>query len=220
MKGLLYFSLFTLSLFTFVIAMAGCSDSEEEDGGTFPALVTEMGIMQMGESTSSVTLYTDGGGEYHVASEVQGLQPNSWARCLCGYVVQEAGTVEVRTLQGVAILPNSSKLSTFKRDPVEVVSAWMGGGFVNMHLRKKTKGADHNWGFILDRTYCNAAGGTTYEVSLYHDQCEDPLAYSTDVYFSLDEDALALGRVEGDSILLTVTTFEQEPYQWHFALTY
>ena len=100
-----------------------------------------------------------------------------------------------------------------------VVSAWTGGTFVNLHLLKKNKGADHDWGFILDNSYANTAGGTTYEVSLYHDQRNDPAAYSSDIYFSLSQDSLSKTRTTADSILLTVHTFDAAPHQWRFALT-
>ena len=213
-RSKMYFSLFTLSFFTLV----ACSGSEDSDDA-FPPLITEMALIEVGETTSDITLYTDSGKKYRVAGELEGLKPRTWARGLFGYVLQDAGTVEVRTLLNVPILPNASEQYPLKRDPVEIVSAWMGGGFVNIHLKKKTKGGDHTWGFILDRSYANTAGGTTYEVSLYHDQGGDPTAYSADVYFSIDEDALSKLRIVGDSVRLSVSTFEAAPYQWHFALT-
>ena len=210
---------FIICIFSF-LSLTACSSDSEDSEDSFPPLITEMALIKVGETTADVTLYTDGGKQYRVLSELQGLKPHSWGRCLCGYVLKEAGAVEVRTLQNVAVLPNSGKVSQVMHDPVGVVSAWMGGGFVNMHLKKKTKGADHDWGFILDNTYANTAGGTTYEVSLYHDQKDDPTAYSTDVYFSIPEDALSKTRVQGDSVRLSIITFEPQPYQWHFALTY
>ena len=210
----LLFIIYYLSFFTLV----ACSGSEDSDDA-FPSLITEMALIEVGETTSNITMYTDSGKKYRVAGELEGLKPRTWARGLFGYVLQDASTVEVRTLLNVPLLPNSSELSPLKRDPVDVVSAWMGGGFVNIHLKKKTKGGDHTWGFILDGSYANTAGGTTYEVSLYHDQSGDPTAYSTDVYFSIDEDALSKLRITGDSVRLSITTFETDPYQWHFALT-
>jgi len=198
------------------LPLVSCSSDQ---GDAFPSLITEMALLEVGETTSDVNIYTDSGKKYRVAGELEGLKPRTWGRGLFGYVLQDAGTVEVRTMLNVPLLPNSSELSPLKRDPVDVVSAWMGGGFVNIHLMKKTKGADHTWGFILDGSYANAAGGTTYVVSLYHDQGNDPTAYSTHVYFSLDEDALSKHRIEGDSMRLSITTFETEPYQWQFPLT-
>ena len=193
---------FIICIFSF-LSLTACSSDSEDSEDSFPPLITEMG-----------------GKQYRVLSELQGMKPHAWGRCLCGYVLKEEGAVEVRTLQNVAVLPNSGKVSPVMHDPVGVVSAWMGGGFVNMHLKKKTKGADHNWGFILDNTYANTAGGTTYEVSLYHNQKDDPTAYSTDVYFSIPEDALSKTRVQGDSVRLSIITFEPQLYHWHFALTY
>ncbi len=201
------------------LPLVSCSSDQEEAEDAFPSLITEMALLEVGETTSNITMYTDSGKKYRVAGELEGLKPRTWGRGLFGYVLQDASTVEVRTLQNVPVLPNSSELSPLKRDPVDVVSAWMGGGFVNIHLQKKTKGGDHTWGFILDGSYANTAGGTTYEVSLYHDQSGDPTAYSMDVYFSIDEDALSKHRITGDSVRLSIATFETEPYHWHFPLT-
>lgn len=214
---LLYHLLFIIYYLSFLSLTACSSDQEAEDA--FPSLITEMALLEVGETTSNITLYTDSGKKYRVAGELEGLKPRTWGRGLFGYVLQDASTVEVRTLLNVPVLPNSSELSPLKRDPVDVVSAWMGGGFVNIHLKKKTKGGDHTWGFILDGSYANTAGGTTYEVSLYHDQSGDPTAYSMDVYFSIDEDALSKHRITGDSVRLSIATFETGPYQWNFALT-
>ena len=210
----LHFSLFILSLFT----LTSCSSSDDEEDA-FPALVTEMSVLRVGTEVTNITLITDSGKSYRVTNEIEGLKPNAWARCLAGYVVQDAGSIEILTLQGVAVLPNSSNMPTLKRDPVGVVSAWMGGGYVNLHLLKKNKGADHAWGYILDNSYANAGGGTTYEVSLYHDQRNDPAAYSTDIYFSLSQDSLSQTRISADSIALTINTFDAAPHQWRFALT-
>ena len=193
------------------LTMSSCSSSDEEEG--FPALITEMGLLRVGATTADVTLLTDGGYAYRVSTEIEGLKPNASARCLCGYVLQEEGTVEVRTLAGVGILPDCTA------SPVGAVSAWMGGGFVNLHLLKKTQGADHQWGFLLDGQQPNTAGGTTYEVSLFHRQGDDPAAYSTDIYFSLAQDSLSETRTTEDSLLLTVHTFEAQPHRWRFGLT-
>ena len=215
-KSIYCFSLLTLSSFT--LALVACSsDNDEEDA--FPTLVTEMGVLHVGTVITDVSLYTDSGKKYHVSSEIVGLQPNVWMRCLAGYVEQDSKNVEVLTLKGVNVLPNCSDRPLQKRDPVGVVSAWTGGGFINLHLLKKNKGADHEWGYILDNSYANAAGGTTYEVTLYHDQRNDPAAYSSDIYFSLSQDSLSKTRTTTDSITLTVNTFETTPHQWRFALT-
>ncbi|MBR1683071.1 MAG: hypothetical protein IJ700_08880 [Bacteroidaceae bacterium] len=200
------------------LTMSSCSSSENEEEG-FPALITEMGLLRVGASTADVTLLTDGGHAYRVSTEIEGLKPNALARCLCGYVLQDEGTVEVRTLSGVGILPDCTELDVPYRDPVGAVSAWMGGGFVNLHLLKKTQGADHQWGFLLDDQHPNVAGGTTYEVSLFHRQGDDPAAYSTDIYFSLSQDSLSRTRTTADSLLLTVHTFEAQPHRWRFGLT-
>ena len=140
----LFFIIYYLSF----LSVTACSSDQEETEDAFPSLITEMALIEVGETTSNITMYTDSGKKYRVAGELEGLKPRTWGRGLFGYVLQDASTVEVRTLLNVPLLPNSSELSPLKRDPVDVVSAWMGGGFVNIHLKKKTKGGDHTWGFL------------------------------------------------------------------------
>ena len=206
-------------VFLLFFTLISCSSSKESEEDAFPALVTEMGLLRVGPTLTDLTFYTDSGKRYQAATEIEGLKTDTWLRCLAGFVIQDAGKVKLLTLQGVAVLANCSDKANLKRDPVGVVSAWTGGSFVNLHLLKKNKGADHDWGYILDNSYANTAGGTTYEVSLYHDQRNDPTAYSSDIYFSLSQDSLSKTRTTADSILLTVNTFEATPHQWRFALT-
>ena len=88
-RGALFsFSLFTLSLFTLTFMSCSSSDDEED---AFPALLTEMSVLRVGTEVTNITLITDSGKNYRVTNEIEGLKPNAWARCLAGYVVQDAG---------------------------------------------------------------------------------------------------------------------------------
>ena len=134
-------------------------------------------------------------------------------RVLCSYLPDGAGAAEVYTLQAIYVLPDVTKeLTPAVYDPVGFVSAWKGGGFINLHLLPKTKANlnNHVWGFIRDNQRTNSAGGTTYELSLYHDQKADPLAYSNDLYLSLAIDSVSKSFGTQDSIELKVQGFDQQ----------
>ncbi len=199
-----------------LVAVSACSSESDDD--SFPTMFSEMGVLKVGASTSTLQWCADNGKTFRVTTEISNLKPNVWLRCFCDYVLADDNTVDIKSIRGVYVLPNCSKKTIIKQDPVGVVSAWTGGGFINMHLLKKTQGADHEWGFVIDNTYSNNAGGTTYEVSLYHDQSGDPTAYSSDIFFSLNQDSLSMTRSAADSITLSITTFESKPYIWHFGL--
>ena len=167
-------------------------------------------------STSSFT--TDDGVTYSVENTLRGMDADSRIRCLCGYTVQAGNRAHVYTAQAVPILPDASDAKDIRRDPTGILSAWLSGGFVNMHLTPKTQGGRQSWAFVNDSSTANAAGGTTYHLSLYHDQREDPPAYSSDLFASIAFDSIAAAPLtHADSIVLTVNTFTH-PAVWHFGL--
>ncbi len=201
-------SLRFLSLLLFVIGTyVSCSEDESD---SYPSLITEMAMVKV-DASKHGTMLTDAGVAYRVSNELTALRAKSLSRALCGYVLNEDGSVKLYSYQGVRILQDyTKKIEEQKRDPVAFVSSWRGGSFVNLHLLPKTQGqlSTHVWGFIEDGKYGNSAGGTTYQLSLQHDQGKDPLAYSNDLYLSLSLDSIDEKFSNKDSIELTIKTFE------------
>lgn len=213
----LFYDICLRLLFSLLCIVLLCSCTSDEDDEASPSIITEMAVLYVGSSISDTHLLTDSGKDLKVSIEGDDIKPYSRLRCICSYSIHD-GSIEIKVLQGVLVLPNYSNKAILYHDPVGVVSAWVGGGFVNMHLLKKTQGKGHDWGFILDNSYVNNAGGTTYEVSLYHDQSGDFAAYSSDIYFSLDIDSLSASPTKADSIVLSMVTFETSPHEWRLSL--
>ena len=143
--------------------------------------------------------------------EVQYIPSGRWLRIYKKADIPVADSFESWTQ--IYVLPDVTKeLTPAVYDPVGFVSAWKGGGFINLHLLPKTKANlnNHVWGFIRDNQRTNSAGGTTYELSLYHDQKADPLAYSNDLYLSLAIDSVSKSFGTQDSIELKVQGFDQQ----------
>ena len=211
--------IFTLSLFTLL-----CFSCSEEEGSNFPSLVTEMVMAQADAEGRMTSFVTDAGVTYIVDNDVKGMDANSRVRCLCGYVMEtvadglSAGLhANVYSAQAVPILSDATGIKIVKHDPSGIQSAWCSGGYINLHLTPKTQGGKQAWAFLRDSTTLNVLGGTTYHLSIYHDQREDSPAYTTDLYACIALDSVATSRSPLDSIRLTVTTFKDTAH-WQFGL--
>lgn len=178
--------------------LASCS---KDDATPYPPIVTEFADLDADAQGRLATLVTDDDRTYRISNPVEGFQENAGYRAVCGFVREEDDAVTLYSLQAVAFLRDST--STPRHDPVAAVSVWGTRRYINMHLRPMTRGGKQYWGFCVD----SIQGRTAY-VQLYHNQNEDPLAYSQDVYASLPVDSIP-GIDALDTIRLTIPTFKQ-----------
>jgi hypothetical protein len=207
-----------LLLLTFVLGGIGLLESCSKDDESYPNLITEMGIAYSDAQGRMTRFLTDGGKAYQVLNEVMGMENNDTTRVLTGYVIESSTTARVYTAQAVPVLHNATTQELVEGtyyDPTGVESAWTAGGFINLHLTPKTQGKKQAWAFKCDTTYTNTQGGQTYDLSLCHRQLEDPTAYTTDIYVSVDLDSVATAFAPTDSLHFTVYTFNG-PRTWHF----
>lgn len=160
-------------------------------------------------------IVNDAGQSYVVVNEVKGMKANETLRVLVGYVVEETGRVRVYTAHSIPILADASKQEKRAYDPVGIESAWLGGGYLNLHLLPKTRGGKQAWAFLRDSTSTNSLGGTTYHLSLFHAQLQDSTAYSTHFYTCVSLDSIASSFADTDSLIFTVFTFGG-PRQWQY----
>ena len=219
------------ALLLLAVLAAGCSD--DADDMPFPALVTELVMAQADAQGAMDSFVTDAGTTYTVTNTITGMDAGSRLRCLCGYVVEEAGRAVVYSAQEVPILPNVTSAQRVRRDPTGIESAWLSGGFINMHLTPMTHGGKQGWAFLCDSVTPNAAAGHTLHLSLYHDLADDAASYTTDLYACIALDSLTVIPLPAsaatatasaptfqfsvaDSIRLIVNTFKG-PSEWLFA---
>lgn len=207
-----------LLLLTFALGGIGLLESCSNDDESFPDLITEMGVAYSDAQGRMTRFLTDSGKAYQVLNEVKGMENNDTARVLTGYVIESSTTAKVYTAQAVPVLHNATEQELAEGtyyDPTGVESAWTAGGFVNLHLTPKTQGKKQAWAFKCDTTYTNTQGGQSYALSLCHRQLEDPTAYTTDIYVSVDLDSVATAFAPTDSLHFTVYSFDG-PRTWHF----
>ena len=171
-------------------------------------MVTEMALFYSDASGSIGSFTTDAGRRYTLVSPFTKVTANAIWRFMVGYVAEDDGRATVYSLEGVEVLRDSTRLTSVAKDPAGFVSAWKGGGFVNLHLRPMTKGGTQSWGYVRDSLCANSSGGTTHCLSLHHHQGTDYMAYSTDMYCSISLDSIAKEGNPNDSLRLTITTFD------------
>ena len=106
----------------------------------------------------------------------------------------------------------ADSVKEMKTDPVQLESVWLSKSmrYLNAALWLKTGTADdsnavHRLGVVNESLLTDEAGRRTLYLRLYHDQDGIPEYYSQRTYFSIP-----LYKLEADSIILTVGTYEGE----------
>jgi len=148
-------------------------------------------------------MYMDSGRRYWVSNS--GLYANhadAYLRVLATYLPQDSLNATIYSTSTVYVLHDSTEVA--QRDPVNVLSVWRGGGFINMHLQPKTQGlsSHQRWGFCID-----SVAAHHHYLSLYHDQNDDKESYSTDVYASIQLSRVDSLFVQGDTLSFTIHTY-------------
>lgn len=201
MKKKLLFSL--LALAAMVVA---CGDDDDEK--VYPSIVTEMAMMRSDDACMIYSFTNDSARSFTLSKPIDTGVKNGLWRMLVGYVLEDDGKATVHSLERVVATRDSTDIADVRHDPVGFVSAWLGGGFINLHLAPKTQGGKHYWGYVRKGLRSNTAGGTTLSIALHHRQGSDPQAYSTDAYLSISLDSLAAEPGSPDSVELSIQTFE------------
>lgn len=182
-------------------------NSGEDDGTPYPSIVTELADMPTDDEGTLDRLLTDNGELLYLTNPQKGYQPQAVYRGLCGYI-RAGGTetrpqVQLAALRPVVLLHDSAG-APVRKDPVQVVSAWRGGEYINLMMQPRTQGGHHYWGFRTD-SLRERNGRKHLYLSLHHGQNNDPAAYSETVYASLWLTPLTT-VYKGDSLHLTTTT--------------
>lgn len=211
-------SLLSLLFVCSSLMFLSCSGSDDEEG--YPALITEFTMAYADGEGLLNHFITDAGRTYYVANEVKGLDANESARVLIGYSIEdndESQTSQrawIYTAKAIPILKDFIGKESPSHDPTGVESVWLGGRFINCHLRPKTQGGKQSWAYLTDSVSINAFGGNTYHLSLFHRQMDDQQAYSGDLYLSIPLDSIAAFN-PSDSLSFTIVTYTG-PLTWRF----
>ncbi len=197
---------FTLTL----AAIASCSDDEK----TAAPYVEELACLVTNANGRAVSFVSDNGNSYTLSNKVNGLRPDSTYRILALFTRDETNRTVWLTDYAALLAPKAAayKSKAAIYNPLDVTSAWKGGGYINLRLAiKGTNGGTHYFGFNAVDTTASASGVKTVHVKLIHSQNNDPLYYTRESYICLPLAPFAPAFTAGtDSLSLSVETFSGE----------
>ncbi len=197
-------ALFPLALF--LVFLLGACGKEDE---AYPSIVTEMACLYTDRNGQMTQMVLDDGTTYDVSGQkLTGYHESALYRGVCGFVPDGAGKAKIYTLYPVGNIREAGDSISEKYDYTDVKSIWRGGAFLNFHLSPMTQGGEQEWAFKKDSVSTNTLGGTTYFISICHDQGDDPQAYHVNYYASMFVDSIAQNRTPQDSINVAVHTFD------------
>lgn len=171
-----------IRLLVLLLIMASCGEEEYY----YPSVKMEFVTIESGGDGRIKTLIPDKGEILPVLQDLTGstISPNASARVMCNYETMEDGA-KIYSLQSLLTpTPKPKDDPVFKdkegKDPVEVVSIWLGRDYLNMILNLKVsteKG--HTFG-IIDSKF-----GEMLNLVLYHDADGDEKYYNRRAYISV-----------------------------------
>ena len=195
----------------------GHSCTQTDESSLYPSLITEFAELYADADGNLYRIRPDRKPAYYLNTPLPGYHPHTEYRAACTYSYSEndSSTVKLYGLERVVVLQDSTQQTYAGEDPLQVVSLWDGGEFINLHLSVKTQNGTHHWGYRIDSIHIAANQQRTAYLSLYHNQNGDPLSYSQKVYASIPKNNLKAVIEPGDSIRLQIHTFEGNRH-WKF----
>lgn len=182
------------------VSLSGCTNDEEE----FPPLTTDFVVAQTNAAGILSSIRLDDGTAYDVTAQgVNTGVADTLLRCVATYTLKEGGmqlydVIHIMSNNPVPVETfledNGLEESDLPRDPVNVISMWKSGGYINMRLGVLTTGnGRHAYAFckddvgkysLLHQRPANDAESYTQEVrlSMPVPDGEESLMFSVNTY--------------------------------------
>lgn len=168
--------------------MTACGD----DDYYYPSVKLEFVTVKAGDDGRIQTLIPDKGEVLSVAEDRTGsiITADTSRRVMSNYeVLSDGSTATIYSLQSVIVpVPKPENDPVYKdgikRDPVEMVSIWLGRDYLNMILNLKVStGKGHTFGIVEDVSELKTNG--IVNMLLYHDANSDEEYYNRRAYISV-----------------------------------
>lgn len=191
-----------------ILLLWACKDEDYH----YPDLLTDMVEIDTDNSRNIKLLRSDDGKEYSLSKKalLEDGTPDSTYRVRCRFCIDDERTV---TLYGLSILqsPHPELPAHFNDsilvDPVKITSVWKSGNYINLHLGVMTKQEKtQKLHFVKTELQPAANGKQRIDLTLFHNQNNDPEAFTKEVFMSCPLQSLDLE--DGDSIYMHITTYE------------
>ena len=193
--------LYMIWLWGLLLLMAACGD----DDYYYPSVKMEFVTIEAGDDGRIRTLIPDKGDILPVSQDLTGstISPNTSRRVMSNYETMEEGA-KIYSLQSLLTpTPKPKDDPAFKdkegKDPVEVVSIWLGRDYLNMVLNLKVStGKGHTIGIIEDKSELETT--RSVDMLLYHDADSDEEYYNRRAYISVPLKQYAESEHSADGI--------------------
>ena len=192
-----------------VVVIASCSD---DDTDYVPSYRTDLLCLLTNGDSLATDLLLDDGRRFSLSQRVYTALPNSMLRCLCRYTINDdsagAHIYDITKVSCYTPAPADS-FEVHPQEPVNVVSLWKSGGFINLCLSplviSKTSVL---YDFSIDSVTQSADSKTIMHTSfLFQRKKESVEAYSTKLYHSIPLHSSAY-PCTFDSMYIYVNTYE------------
>ncbi len=189
---------------TALLLTASCS-KDEAIQPAYQFALTEVVTDHLGKAH---TLVLDDGTELALSEPITGMKADSLYRLQALFVQSEQGAQLHSYAQVLAPEAKVYDAIYLPKDAVSVVTCWQGKHYVNLRLAiKGTASGKHLFGFNDEGTHLHTNGTQTRCITLLHNQNQDPLYYTREVYISLPLRPL-IQSVCTDSLRLQINTFQ------------
>lgn len=192
-----------------LLCLSACHDEEQ----MWPSYVQDLACLQADADGRGTTLVLDNGTRYGVNNPPSGMEAHEARRVCTYYLLQANGGVRLMGTRSV-LVAEAKHYAPDKCvcDPLTLMAAWTGGGFLNLRLALMASAAgSHYLGFHLQEAVPQPDGALTQHLLLLHDQNADPLYFTREVYLSMPLASLTAATPQrADSVCLHVFTFKGE----------
>lgn len=186
-------------LATIMLLLVAC---EKDDESTTPPVIYDFVTAITNSDKVVSNIKTDDGKLWNLSNKITTDVSDSIIRCLCGYA-DEDGIMKVYYIK--SLFSNypvpAERFKIRPTDPVDIVSLWNSGGYVNMHLGIKTTGASsHSFAFSQD-----SIKDRRVFVTVIHQQPKDDAeSYTGNVYLSMP----LTNYADHDSVTICINTYD------------
>lgn len=192
----------------FALIMLCFIASCNEDSDIQPAYQFALTEVTTDHQGKAHTLLLDDGTELALNTPISGLKADSTYRLQTLFVQNEQKAQLHSYAQVLAPEAKAYKTMQLPMDAVNVVTYWQGKHYVNLRLAiKGTAEGTHLLGFNDEGIRNNVNGTQTRLITLLHNQNNDPLYYTREVYLSLPLRPF-IQSTPTDSLCLQINTFQ------------
>lgn len=175
--------LLLLLFLCFTILFGG--SCEEQSHYDYPQYLMEFAKVWTDSEGNMQVLQNDFGRRYMVANTTTVAEyPDTVIRVICKYEINPDSTINItehlmtKSGQATNILEFGPD-RVIKRDPIEIISIWKSGGYLNIILSVMAHSQPHTLFVIYEKR------GDGVDFTLYHDRNGDLVGYSKRAYLSI-----------------------------------